>query len=218
MATTPGDNAQHFPGFDVLAQSGYWDVFTQGVVLSRLRPPDPLIFFTAEQEPTLRALLDRLLDQNCEPRVPVAESVDSRLARRRGDGYRHIEMPEDWVAWPRSIEGLDADAREKTGRPFFDLGPEEQIQLIDHIRQLEGEWHGMPAGRLFELWTRYACDAFYSHPWAWNEIGFGGPAYPRGYKNLGLDRREPWEVAEREPADPVAEERSDDRRRLEARS
>ena len=26
--------------------------------------------------------------------------------------------------------------------------------------------------------------AFYSHPWAWNEIGFGGPAYPRGYMRL----------------------------------
>jgi hypothetical protein len=50
---------------------------------------------------------------------------------------------------------------------------------------------------------RYACTAFYSHPWAWNEIGFGGPAYPRGYKNLGLDRREPWEVSERDAADPV---------------
>ena len=26
---------------------------------------------------------------------------------------------------------------------------------------------------------------FYSHPWAWNEIGFGGPAYPRGYMRTG---------------------------------
>ena len=23
--------------------------------------------------------------------------------------------------------------------------------------------------------------AFYSHPWSWNEIGYGGPRYPRGY-------------------------------------
>ena len=39
---------------------------------------------------------------------------------------------------------------------------------------------GCPAGRVFALWMRYACAAFYSHPWAWNEIGFGGPAYPQG--------------------------------------
>ena len=35
--------------------------------------------------------------------------------------------------------------------------------------------------------------AFYSHPWAWNEIGFPGPAYPRGYLNLGINAREHWE-------------------------
>ena len=56
---------------------------------------------------------------------------------------------------------------------------------------------------MFSLWIRYACETFYAHPWAWNEIGFGGPAYPRGYKNLGIDRREPWEVAEREAVDPI---------------
>ena len=48
--------------------------------------------------------------------------------------------------------------------------------------------------------------AFYSHPWAWNEIGFGGPAYPRGYARLG-DRheREPWEAPEALRRDPVAD-------------
>ena len=50
---------------------------------------------------------------------------------------------------------------------------------------------------------RYACTAFYAHPWAWNEIGFGGPAYPRGYKHLALGGREPWEVAEHDADDPV---------------
>jgi hypothetical protein len=57
---------------------------------------------------------------------------------------------------------------------------------------------------VWSLWTRYACTAFYAHPYAWNEIGFGGPAYPRGYKNLGIDRREPWERPERDARDPVA--------------
>ena len=60
----------------------------------------------------------------------------------------------------------------------------------------------MPAKHVWSLWTRYACAAFYSHPWAWNEIGFGGPAYPRGYKNIGVDEREPWEVPKRPRVDP----------------
>lgn len=39
-------------------------------------------------------------------------------------------------------------------------------------------------------------DAYYAHPYAWDEIGFGGPAYPRGYMRLEGGRPEPWEVEE----------------------
>jgi hypothetical protein len=50
---------------------------------------------------------------------------------------------------------------------------------------------------------RYAATAFYSHPWAWNEIGFAGPAYPRGYKTLRLGSREPFERPEQDARDPI---------------
>ena len=41
------------------------------------------------------------------------------------------------------------------------------------------------------------CSAvYYAHPWAWDEIGFGGPAYPRGYMRLEGGEPEPWEVDE----------------------
>ena len=45
--------------------------------------------------------------------------------------------------------------------------------------------------------------AFYSHPWAWNEIGYGGPAYPRGYMRLGEGQREPHQATEAGEEDPV---------------
>ena len=50
---------------------------------------------------------------------------------------------------------------------------------------------------------RHITQAFYSHPWSWNEIGFGGPAYPRGYARLGIGQREWWEGAEAFELDPV---------------
>ena len=40
---------------------------------------------------------------------------------------------------------------------------------------------------------------YYSHPTAWSEIGFGGPANPRGYVRLYKDRRDPWEAIEVAP-------------------
>jgi hypothetical protein len=193
----------HFPGYDVTDQRGTWDDVTAGVVLGRLGPPPPIAFFTAEEEPTVRALVERLLALDSGPAVPAVEMIDLRLSTGAGDGFRYADMPEDGDAWHRSIAGLDAESRAQHGRPFYDLSRSEQIAVLERIQQAEGEWHGLPVKRVFSLWNRYCCDAFYSHPWAWNEIGFGGPAYPRGYKNLGLDRREPWEVQERDAFDPI---------------
>ena len=63
-----------------------------------------------------------------------------------------------------------------------------------------------PAGQVWSRGTRCACTALYAHPAAWEEIGFPGPAYPRGYKNIGVDGREPFEVKDARPAqDPVRE-------------
>ena len=51
-------------------------------------------------------------------------------------------------------------------------------------------------------------EAFYSHPWAWNEIGFGGPAYPQGYMRLGpTGTLEPHERPGATDEDPVRAEK-----------
>ncbi len=203
MGVTPGSAEQRFPGYDVTAESDTWDGVTTAVVLRRLAPSGAPVFFTADEEPTARALLDRLLAQDEEPRIPIFEMIDQRLADRRGDGFRYDDMPEDPEAWRQSLNALDATSHEKHGGPFGLISHDDQRDILEDVRLCEGRWRGLPAKRVFSLWMRYACSAFYSHPWAWNEIGFGGPAYPRGYKHLALDGREPWEVAERDASDPV---------------
>jgi Gluconate 2-dehydrogenase subunit 3 len=201
MGTTPGDRGR-FDGFDVLAQAGHWDRATREVVDARLRPGATL-FFDPDETKTARALLDRLLAQDDEPKIPLLELIEPRLAVRETDGYRYVDMPDDGDAWKRSLGGLDADAGATHGRRFAALAAEAQKGLIEAVRTAKGEWHGMPAARVFQLWMRYATTAFYSHPWAWNEIGFAGPAYPRGFKTLAIDRREPFERPERDAHDPV---------------
>jgi hypothetical protein len=202
---TPGKAEQRFPGYDVLGRTSKWDPVTTSVVLGRLEPPSPAAprFFTDDEEQVVRELLDRLLAQDDEPRVPVFEVVDQRLADRQGDGYRYEDMPEDPEAWRRSVAALDMDAAADTGVGFASATRQAQRDILERVRLCEGSWHGLPAQRVFQLWMRYACAAFYAHPWAWNEIGFGGPAYPTGYKHLALDGREHWEIRERDAKDPI---------------
>jgi hypothetical protein len=199
--TTPGGEVR-FPGFDVLGQAPGWDPVTAGVVLRRLGPPPPRRFFTVDEEAAARPLLDRLLAQDGEPRIPVFEMIDARLAEGETDGWHYADMPEDGDAWKQSLAHLDDDAAKAAGGRFHELRRSAQEDILESVRTGD-DWHGLPAARVWSLWTRYACAAFYSHPWAWNEIGFGGPAYPRGYKALGLDRRENWEEQEADAHDPV---------------
>jgi hypothetical protein len=70
--------------------------------------------------------------------------------------------------------------------------------------ELHGEvWDDLPPSQAWSVVMRAVLSAFYSHPWAWNEIGFGGPAYPRGYARLGAGQRESWEGAPAFERDPV---------------
>jgi hypothetical protein len=200
-----GGRNERFPGFDVIQEADTWDSATSGVVLQRLGLQPDLRSFSPVEEAAAAALFDLLLAQREEPRVPVVQMVDARLAEGQTDGWRYEDMPEDGEAWHRSLAGLDEDARATAGDEgvcFANLSEEEQADIIRTVQNLDSKpWHGMPAGHVWSLWTRYACTAFYSHPWAWNEIGFGGPAYPRGYMRAGVDMREPWEVADTHPED-----------------
>ena len=195
---------EHFPGYDVLSQAHTWDDVTTGVVLRRLGPPRRLSFFTPDEEAVVRPLVDRLLGLEEPPSPPIVEMLDAKLTERIGPGYRHDDMPEGPEAWRQSLHGLEEDARKRTGSSFGELDPTRQRDLIERVRTTEGDWHGMPASKVWTLWMNDVCTAFYSHPWAWNEIGFGGPAYPRGYRShSSLSPREPWEVAEVDAFDPV---------------
>lgn len=204
-AVTPQGRGR-FPGFDVLDQVHTWDDVTTGVVLARLAPVSDLSFFTDAEDAIARPLCDLLLAQDDEPRIPVVALIDARLAAGETDGWRYEDMPPDPDAWRQTLAALDTDAHSTHQTGFAQLTPPQQGALIQSVVQAgnqDQKWHGWAATHVWSLWTRYACAAFYSHPWAWNEIGFGGPAYPRGYKNVGINAREPWEVADDSDPDPV---------------
>ena len=61
-------------------------------------------------------------------------------------------------------------------------------------------WGAMPCKPFLEHGVvADSTHAYHAHPIAWSEIGFGGPASPRGHVRMKLDRRDPWEAAEAHP-------------------
>jgi hypothetical protein len=202
-----GSATGRFPGFDPLSQAPHWDQVTADLITARTSPRPAPRFFTPAERASAAALLDQLAGQASEPLgVPIADMVDARLADGETDGWRYDDMPEDGQAWRDTLGYLDADARARCGAGFADLAERDQQAVIGAVQDSK-EWHGLPAARVWSLWTRYACTALYSHPSAWSEMGFPGPAYPRGYKNAGVGKLEPFEVLDRRAAeDPVRDD------------
>jgi hypothetical protein len=197
-----------YPDYDVLDAVDTWDEATRATVLPRLDAPGPLRFFTSDEEPTLRAFCDTVLAQDIEPRVPVAEFVDAKMADGRLDGYQYADMPDDRDVWRLVLRGLDQTARDEHSAESFDAASSEAreavVESFSKATISGGPWDELNVSRAWSVVMRACLDGFYSHPWAWNEIGFGGPAYPRGFMRLGpVGTREPFEKPGATDEDPV---------------
>jgi hypothetical protein len=164
----------------------------------------PIRFFSADELELVTAVIDRIMpqdDRDQEHRIPVVNYIDERLYTGRIDGYRYEDMPADGEAYRLGLAAIDDIARTMYGEAFVALTPTEQDEALwtihaDKPQGGENIWKQMPADRFWLMLVSDAVDAYYAHPYAWDEIGFGGPAYPRGYFRLENGRPEPWEVNE----------------------
>ena len=197
-----------YPGYDVLAKrdTPSWNSRTREVIDARLSlGPHTRRFLTEDEWATLSAICDRIVPQPPErpDNACVPALVDYKLATRSLDGYRNAALPEQGKAWRRGLAALDAEARAAYGAAFRDLGSWAQDELLKAAEAgtLTSEaWGGMPPKLFFA--QRVLPDivkAYYEHPTAWSEIGWGGPASPRGYVRMDTNRRDPWEAAEATP-------------------
>lgn len=196
-----------YPGYDVLSKRNTpsWNELTRRVIDRRLAlDPGQHRFFSDTEWLTLRALCDRIVPQPSDrAQVPVAAMVDLKMTEDARDGYRHAELPVMQETWRRGLVALDAEARAAHGCGFHELEAAEQDQLIDAMQRgalRHAAWEGAPSDLFFR--DRVLSDvvrSYYAHPTAWSEIGWGGPASPRGYVRLQPDRRDPWEAVEARP-------------------
>ena len=195
-----------YPNYDVLAKrhSPSWNEKTRRVIDQRLALPREPRFLRSEEFQTLEAICARIVPQpTTRPPIPVAPMIDNKLFQDKRDGYRDHRLPPLREAWQRGLRAFDDEARAQHGDAFHTLHIDEQEALLRAAQEgrLTGAaWEGMSSKLFFA--KRLLSDivkAYYAHPTAWSEIGYGGPASPRGYVRMNFDRRDPWEAAEAKP-------------------
>jgi len=192
-----------YPGFDVMSQQDHWDDATRQLILRRVNDVPPIRYFNPTELRTLSALVERVLPQSDrlpEQRIPIAPWIDQRCYERIADGWRFDNMPPDDEAWRLGLRGIDEVAQLRFGRSFVDLVDEDQdlvLRLIARGDPPGATWRALPARRFWVfIVLRQICAIYFAHPTSWNEIGFGGPAYPRGYFALNHGYPERWETRE----------------------
>lgn len=208
----------YYPGYNTMGQRGSWDEATRRVVMKRLELPPPLRFFAPKNAALLRAVVDRLLPQDDRvpaKRIPIIEAIDERLYKNQLKGFRYESMPPDRDAYLQGLQAIDEMAQERFRMPFVELSVFPQELILRSLQEGKPEpevaiWSKMQVKHFWSLVLEDCLDAYYSHPWAWDEIGFGGPAYPRGYMRLENGLPEPWEKEEvryvwSAPADSISD-------------
>ncbi len=180
-----------------------WNEQTRSVVSRRLREIPQRRFFDEREWGIAEAIAARIVpqpDRGSEP-VPIVPFIDERLYEKRGKGFRYADMPPQAEAWRRGLAAIDDESRILFSRSFVELTGDEQDDVLRYVQQgsvASALWKDLPPRRFFvvHLLDDIAGE-YYAHPAAWSEIGFGGPASPRGYVRLGFDQRDPWEAEKR---------------------
>lgn len=189
----------HYPAFDVLAEREAWDEYTRSIILRRTGPPEALQFLTGPEEASLAAALGPLL---AEDRAPILAFLtahfDRRLSSHVGEGQRQGDVPPEADLVRGGLVALDAVAQVRHGRAFADCAAQARFEMLAALQkgQLEAvpEFQGVPQQALFQKLLTLAAEAYASHPTVWSEMGYAGPAYPRGYYRLGRGVLDPWEA------------------------
>ncbi|CAM2159066.1 gluconate 2-dehydrogenase gamma chain (plasmid) [Pararobbsia alpina] len=212
----------HYPGYDVLDKrdSPSWDDATRVVIDARLNTAPEPAFFSSEEWAAVMALCDCVMPRAARPPVvPLAAMLDDKLAHGPGDGYRDARLPPRDEAWHRGLAALDAESVARGGAPFARLPANAQHDMVERMARGElvaREWKRMPSAVFFSKRVLHdITSSYYAHPQSWSEMGFGGPANPRGYVRLIESRRDPWEPTEsteRDDADRRARVTKENRR------
>lgn len=200
----PRQQPGYYPNYHTLSQRKYWDAATRQVVEDRVYNVPKIRFFNEIELLTMTAVADRIMPQDDrlpEFRIPIVNYIDDRLFENRIDGYRFENMPPDRDAYRLGLQAIDDMAREVYSKPFVDLQPMQQDHLLKAIHAGKPAadhqiWKKMSVERFWHLLVQDCVAEYYAHPWAWDEIGYGGPAYPRAYTRLENGQPEPWEEDE----------------------
>lgn len=189
-----------YPSYDVMEQKFEWDGHTRRIVETRLHTSGKHAFLTLVEAETLRALCALLIDDD-RPDVLqyILDHIDHTLhtgtESERKDGSPPIAQ-----LMRKGLETLDEACQHLHTDRFFHIETEKRKQWIRDLQHEEASpaplWQDVPQKVFFKKLLSLTVEAYASHPTIWSDIGYAGPAYPRGYIRMHPGQLDSWEPRE----------------------
>lgn len=188
----------HYPGYDVMNEQHEWDEHTRSIVSSRLIREHGYRWLDLTEAETLRSLCAVLLDDDRADIVQyILCDIDETMAGNKGEGQRKPGVPPAQELVRQGLKDVNDWCMLHHTKYVFDLSDEMKRQLLEQLSQNKAEpahvW-SVPQQALFNKLLSLAIERYCSHPAVWSEIGYGGPAYPRGYVRISGLELDPWEA------------------------
>ncbi|HWI55323.1 MAG TPA: gluconate 2-dehydrogenase subunit 3 family protein [Desulfobacteria bacterium] len=189
----------HYPDYDVLKLTDEWDSHTMEIILKRLGPFSAPGYFSEWETASLKAVIQNLVFDNRDNIIDwIVFHLDNKMTSQIGEDQRKSGLPPENVLIREGLAAIDHASRQKFGKGFKELDGDKQFKIISALQlgQLQplSEWSRIPQRDLFSKLLTEIVSAYYSHPEVWSEIGYGGPAYPRGYVRIEYGLTDPWEA------------------------
>ncbi|WNQ14120.1 gluconate 2-dehydrogenase subunit 3 family protein [Paenibacillus aurantius] len=189
----------HYPSYNVMREEDAWDDHTQSIVRARHSVSSDLHFLTQEEADKLTVLCGLLVnDDSPEVLSYVVRHIDDTLSSSAGEGQRQQGVPAAKTLIRQGLQALDNCAKEGHSVSFLKLDRAGQKRMLEEISAGSAEphtaWSGIPQKPFFQKLLNLTVESYCSHPQIWSEIGYGGPAYPRGYVRTQIGQLDPWEA------------------------
>jgi hypothetical protein len=184
----------HYGNFDVMNEKEEWDPHTREIVEKRTSAN---LGFEGDDSKLLYDVCSILLD---ESRPPVLQFIvyhfHTKFAAEIGEAQRKKGVQKEALLIQTGLQDLQTFSLQHFNKTFSLLEESEKKDIIKKIADgtLPPDVGKNLSKDFFKKFLSLSVEAFYSHPDVWSEIGYAGPAYPRGYVRTELGLTDPWEA------------------------
>lgn len=188
-----------YPSYDVMQEQREWDGHTRAIVSSRLIREEDYRFLTLIEAEKLRSICSVLTDDSRGEIIQyIICHIDRTLADAVGEAQRVYRVPPERELIRGGLAALDRLSQRLHTHRFLEIDLPLQLEIVGLLASSDVDFSadstGVSASAFFNKILTLTVDAYFSHPTVWSEIGYGGPAYPRGYVRTGIGILDPWEA------------------------